>query len=356
MSKPEIYAVVMAGGSGTRFWPASRRDLPKQYLSIASDEPLLVETWKRLDGLVPEARRLIVTAASQAEQVRALLPNLPRENLIAEPCARNTAPCIALASLEIERRAADSVQIVLPSDHVIRPVEKFRATLAAAADEASESGALITLGIQPTHPATGFGYIETGEELARRSGIAVRRVARFVEKPTRERAIEMLAHGGFLWNSGLFVWRTAAIGRALDEFLPRMRSVLAKLASGGSIDELYPTLDSISIDVGVLEKSKNVRVLPIDYLWSDVGSWDALESIHPRDASGNVAVGGAELATIDAKGCIVYGASRELVALIGVSNLVVVHARGATLVCTKERAQEVKDLVARLERERKDLC
>lgn len=354
MPAPEIHAVLLAGGSGTRFWPASRRDLPKQFLAITGGEPLIRETLRRLDGAVPPERILVVTASGQEGLVRAALPELPRENVLIEPTARNTGPAIALAAAEIERRSPRSVQFVLPSDHVIRPVEAFQATLRAAALEAEDSGALVTLGVRPTHPATGFGYIHAAEKTGERAGIRVHRVAHFVEKPDRARAEAFLAAGTFYWNSGMFVWRTDAIVAALGEHLPHVRDALARVRAGEPLASAYPLLEPVSIDVGVLEKARNVRMLPIDYFWSDVGSWDALEAVNPRDRGENTCTGGAQLFQIDASGCIVHAPEGEITGLIGVKDLVVVHARGATLVCTKERAQEVKRLVELLAAERPD--
>ncbi|MCC6408960.1 MAG: mannose-1-phosphate guanylyltransferase [Planctomycetes bacterium] len=348
----ELYAVLMAGGSGTRFWPASRRAWPKQFLTIAGERSMIAETWARLDGLIPPARRLVVTAASQEQLVRDALPELAPENLVLEPVGRNTGPCIALASSVIARRAPDSVQVILPADHVIRPAESFRATLAAAAEEARASGALVTLGIRPTYPATGFGYIEAAEETGRRAGHAVRRVARFVEKPPRAKAEEFLKTGRFCWNSGLFVWRTDAIERAVSEFMPAVRDALDRMSRGESLDALYRALTPVAIDVAVMERASERRMLAIDYEWNDVGSWDALAAVNPADAHGNVAVGGAAVVSEDAHGCIVHAPAGQVVALIGVKDLVVVHAHGATLVVPKERAQDVKKIVERLEKER----
>jgi mannose-1-phosphate guanylyltransferase len=349
-----LYAVLMAGGSGTRFWPASRRARPKQFLSITGARSLIAETWARLDGLVPVERRLVVTAAAQAELVRRELPELVAENLVAEPLGRNTGPCIALASAAVAKRAPDSIQIVLPADHVIRPGAAFRATLAAAAEEARASGALVTLGIRPTYPATGFGYVEAAEVVATRGGAAVHRVARFVEKPARAKAEEFLKSGRFFWNSGVFVWRTDAIERAVSEFMPDVRAALAAVANGGSLDTLYRALTPVAIDVAVLERARERRMLAIDYAWNDVGSWDALAAVNPADALGNVVTGGGRLVAEDASGCVVHAESGELIALVGVKDLVVVHAHGATLVLPKERAQDVKQIVERLEREKSE--
>jgi len=350
---PTLFAVVMAGGSGTRFWPASRQARPKQFLPITGGRPMIAETCARLAGLVPWERVLVVTAESQAALVRAALPELPPANVLAEPAARNTAPCVALAAEEVERRAPGAVQVVLPSDHVIRPLEAFQRTLAAAAEEAAAEGTLVIFGVRPDHPATGYGYIEAGAVLGTRAGIPVHAVQRFVEKPERARAETFLAGGKHLWNSGMFVWSTAAIRAALERHAPEIPRGLARVHAGAALASVYPTLPSVAIDVAVLEKAANVRMLPIDYAWSDVGSWAALPELHARDASGNVPVltGGARLVAEDAQGCLAYAEGEEVVALVGVRDLVVVRAGNATLVCPRERAQDVKKIVERLARE-----
>ena len=356
METPETYCILMAGGSGTRFWPASRRQRPKQFLPIAGGEPLIVETWKRVEGLVPPERVLVVTTADQAEEVRGLLPDLPALNLIVEPEARNTGPCVALAAFEVRQRCRDSVQIVLPADHVIRPREAFQRTLRAAVREANQSGALIVCGIQPSFPATGFGYVQAGEIVRQMDGQPVMRVQRFVEKPDAEARAQALpeAEGGYYWNAGIFVWHTDAILRAVEQFMPHHHAGLERASRGTDIAEVYRELPKVSIDVGVLERAEGVRMLPIDYFWSDVGAWSALPEVAEGDDGGNVASGGAELIAEDARGCVVHAEDGEVVALIGVDDLIVVHAGRATLVCPRDRAQDVRRIVERLELEAPD--
>jgi mannose-1-phosphate guanylyltransferase len=346
-----LYAVILAGGSGTRFWPASRAERAKQYLAIGTERPLLVETARRLEGLVPPERVLVVTTRAQAGQVRAFLPELPGENVIAEPLARNTAPCLALAARELRARDPDSVQIVLPADHVIRPAESFRRTMRAAALFAQAQGALVVCGIKPTHPATGFGYVEAGPLVARSDDLPVHSVQRFVEKPALERAREFLASGRFLWNAGIFVWRTDAIWTQFERHLPEVARALAAATTEQAISSAYAAFPAVAVDVAILERATGVHMLPIDYFWSDVGSWPALAEVCAGDAGGNVTSGGAESIAIDASGNVVHAEPGEIVALIGVSDLVVVHSRGATLVCPKDQAQRVKELVERLQRQ-----
>ena len=351
MTQRELYAVIMAGGSGTRFWPASRRARPKQFLPIAGESSMIAETVARLEGLVPLERVLVVTSGDLAPQVLECLPELPPENVLVEPVGRNTAPCVALAALEIERRSADSVHLVLPADHVIEPAASFRASLAAAVEEACREERLVTLGVRPTFPATGYGYIELAEELARHGDFSAHRAVRFVEKPDRERAETFLEAGSFLWNAGIFVWRTAVVLDALRTHAPEVVAPLAEAGRATGLEELYPTLPALPIDVAVMEQAENRSVLPIDYRWNDVGSWTSLPEVNVLDAAGNCASGGGRHLALDARENIVYGEPGSLTALVGVEGLVVVRAGDAVLVCPKERAQEVKAVVERLAEE-----
>jgi len=353
-----LYAVIMAGGSGTRFWPASRTARPKQFLPIVGGSggggsPMIRQTWERLDGLVPPERILVVTAADQAGLVRDCLPDLPEENLLAEPMARNTAPCVALAAFEVRRRDPDSIQVVLPADHLIRPAEAFRRSVRAAAAEAGASGALLTFGIRPTHPATGYGYIQSGEVLAEHDGERVLRVKRFVEKPERRLAEEFLASGDFLWNAGIFVWSTRAILDAVAEHAPDLYAGLERVEAGAELARTYAGFEKQPVDVAILERAASVRTIAIDYAWSDVGSWAALAELTEAGAQDNRAVlpGGARLVAEDATGCLVFAEGEQVVALVGVRDLVVVQAGNATLVCPRDRAQDVRRIVERLREE-----
>ena len=348
MDVPALYAIIMAGGSGTRFWPASRRSQPKQYLRIASERPLLFETWKRIEGFIPPERILVVTTIDQIDHVRATLPDLPAENIVAEPASRNTGPAVAMAALEIKRRDPDSIQIVLPADHVIRPREAFHRSLLAAAEEANQLGSLIVFGIRPSHPATGFGYIEAGEMSREVRHTPVYRVRQFVEKPDLRRAEEFLFQGSFFWNAGIFVWHTDAICKALEEYMPDCYANLSKPSTAQDLAKLYAELPAQSVDVAIMERAPNVRMLPIDYFWSDVGSWDALANVLPKDDEGNVVSGGAQLVAESSRGCIAHADEGELIALIGVQNIVVVHAGDATLVVRRDRVQDVRQLVENL--------
>jgi mannose-1-phosphate guanylyltransferase len=304
-----------------------------------------------LRGVVPWERVFVVTSRDHAELVRKHLPKLDPENVLAEPVGRNTAAAVAWAAVEIERRDPAAVQVVLPSDHVIEPAAAFRRAMLAGAEEASESGALLTFGIRPTFPATGYGWIELGARASERRGSAVHEVARFVEKPDLSRAEAYLAAGRYLWNSGMFAWRTDAILGALREHAPDLLAAVRSASASGSVDSVYPSLPSVSVDVAVLEKSARVRVVPVDFRWSDVGSWSALADVLESDAEGNRSGGGVRLLAEEASGCIAWGRTGELTVLFGVRDLVVVRAGKATLVCPRGRAEEVRRIVARLEKE-----
>jgi len=351
METPDLYAIIMAGGSGRRFWPASRRTRPKQLLRISDGLPLLTETWQRLEGLVPPERSLIVTTADLADEVKQLLPEVPAENVLAEPEGRNTGPAVALAAFEVKRRAPSSVQVVMPADHVIRPRDAFHRSLRAAAAEATEVGSLVVFGIRPSHPATGFGYIEAGEMSREVEHTPVYRVRRFVEKPSLRRAQEFLFQGSFFWNAGIFVWHTDAICKAIADFMPQALAGLSESSAPAALADIYATLPAESVDVAIMERAPNVRMLPIDYFWSDIGSWDALASVLPKDEAGNVVSGGTGAVFEDARGCIVHAEPGQMVSLLGVQNVVVVHAGNATLVCARERAQDVRKMVERLAEE-----
>jgi mannose-1-phosphate guanylyltransferase len=357
----KLHAILLAGGSGSRFWPASRRARPKQFLRIVGDRPMLAETYLRLDGLVGPERTWVVTTREHAGEVADALPELPASQVLIEPCARNTAAAIAMAALHIERVEKDALQVVLPADHVIRPRSAFQATLRAACIAARQADdSLFVFGIHPSYPATEFGWIKTAGVEGIVDFTAVHTVERFVEKPDLARAKEFLESGGYYWNSGMFLWSTQAISKALEQHAPQLRAALSAHmdasagASGAAFEQAYAALPPVSIDVAVFERAKNVCMLPIDYFWSDVGAWDALAGVNRADEQGHVAAGGTQLAALDSRGCIVYGEAGGLVALLGVEDLIVVRSGSVTLVCRRDRAQDVKKLVERLAAERSE--
>ncbi len=334
----------MAGGSGTRFWPRSRRRLPKQLLPVLGSRSLLQETVARLRGIVPTSQVLIVTHRDHAAAVRRQLPQVPARNVLSEPVARNTAPCLALAALTIEARAPGATFVSLPADHMIADAAAFRAALLEALAWAAAEPVAVTIGIRPTSPETGYGYVELGPRLAGRTA----RVRKFVEKPTAARARAFVAGGRHLWNGGMFAWRTTTILGLLDRHLPAvtraLRRALDAPARGRSamLARTYRRLPSISIDYGVMEHARDVLVVSGDFGWSDVGSWAALAELAGRN-------GGARIIPVDAPRSVVFGDGR-LVALVGVADVIVVDTPDALLVCRRDRAQDVRRVVEELAR------
>jgi mannose-1-phosphate guanylyltransferase len=354
----KLYPVVMAGGSGTRFWPLSRRRRPKQFLALAGEAPLLVATVARLPPLARPDRTYVVCGPVHAPAVRRMLPKLPRENVVVEPCARNTAPCVGLAALHVARRDPGGVMAMLPADHHIARPAAFRAALAAAAAVA-EDGVIATIGVRPDRPETGYGYLEVGAPLAASTdgdpALAPRRVKSFVEKPDAATAARYLADGGYLWNSGVFVFRAdvilAEIRRAmpgLGEQLDAIGAALGSSRAASVLKKVFPQCPSISIDYGVMEKSDRIAVVPGDFGWSDVGSFAALSGVRERDAQGNVVDGDAFV--LDGKDNVVLGHRGRPIAVVGLDDVIVVDAGDALLVCRRDRAQDVRKAVDEMKR------
>lgn len=351
-----LHAVVMAGGSGTRFWPKSRRNRPKQLLRLYGDATMLQQTVDRIAPMVPAERTWIVTGADQAEAVRAQLPRLPAGNVVAEPCPRDTAACIGLAALIVSKGDPDGTMIVMPADHVIRPPEKFLATVRVAASVIEDDPtAFVTFGIKPTRPETGYGYIERGESLGTRAGIALHRVAQFREKPDRDTAERFLAEGRFVWNSGIFVWRARAILDALATHRPALAAGLGRVgralgtpAEAGTVAREYPELERVPIDKAVMEKATNVRVLEVAYDWNDVGDWRALTALVAPDGRGNTTQG--DVFAVDTRNSILVSDDGGLIATLGVEDLVIVQSGGATLVARKDQLDRLKSLVEGLDK------
>jgi len=358
-----IHAVVMAGGSGTRFWPVSRKLRPKQLLPITGGLPMVAETVARVRSAIPPERTWVVTHRDQAAGVRSALPDVPADHVIAEPCARNTCACAALAAEVIARRDPQAVLVTMPADHDIRPADQFVNTLLAGCESVEQHGGLMVFGIQPTYPATGYGYIQRGESAHRSRGLDVRRVRRFREKPDAKTAAEFLSTGEYLWNSGIFVWRASTILEEVGRFEPKIASELAQfgraVGTAGEAEALakaYAAIPSVSVDVAILERAADVRVIAIDYSWSDVGSWDALDGILATDAAGHRTVlpSGSEFVSIDAKNCLVQSSAAHAVAVVGVDGLIVVHTPDATLVCRRGSAENVKKVVEELTRRKRE--
>jgi mannose-1-phosphate guanylyltransferase len=348
MAKSDVFAVIMAGGSGTRFWPLSRAAKPKQFLPLATKRPLIAETMARVARLATPKRTYVVCGQQHVKPVRAALPKLPRQNVVVEPEARNTAPAIALATAHVAHHDPDGVIVVLPSDQHVANVPAFEAALEQAI-AAARSGAIVTLGIRPTRPETGYGYIRVGDGAV---GTA-RKVAAFVEKPDRSRAEGYLASGEYLWNAGIFVFTAKAMLEAfathmseLSASLDVVRLALGTKREGAVLKREFKKMPATSIDYGVAEKAENIVVVPCDCGWSDVGSFNALSEVRPLDAAGNVVQGGQGL-VIDSKGCVVLGGDRP-VAVVGMTDVVVVDAGDAVLVLPRDKCQDVRKVVEAL--------
>jgi len=354
---PDVYAVIMAGGGGTRFWPWSREIRPKQVLPILSPRTMIRETVDRIQPLVPPERILIVTSRSQARQLHREVPRIPPENLLLEPVGKNTAPCLALAAVHVQRTNPEAVLIVLPADHYIGAPDKFLRTLQRAAEFASREKYLIALGITPTRPETGYGYIQKGPVLGRVGETEVFRAKAFREKPTLQKAKAYLRRGDYLWNSGMFIWRVGVFWEALEKCLPRLHRHMQELkASMGKrrermvLEKVYSRCPSISVDYGVMEKAPNVALIEARFGWSDVGSWSVLGNICPQDPQGNVRIqrgGKGKIVTIDSSGCVIRG-EKNLIAVLGLKDMVVAEAGDAILVCPRDRSQDVRRVLQEL--------
>jgi mannose-1-phosphate guanylyltransferase len=349
-----LHALIMAGGGGTRFWPRSRMKRPKQFLRLTGDRTLLQQAVERIEAQVSPERTWVITSAQHRDEARQQLPQLPAERVIGEPCGRDTAACIGLGAALIARQDPDAVMMVMPADHVIEPAQEFRRAVHVAQQMAEEHpAALITFGITPTYPATGYGYIQRSGEEARRQGIAVYRVTAFREKPSSELAERFVASGDFFWNSGMFVWKVATILDALRQRQPDLHAAVQRIAEAwGTADESrvlqseYEALEKISIDYAVMESASNVLVVQATYRWDDVGSWLALERLHAQDADDNTVL--AAHCGIHTRGCVIVGDPGKLITTIGVSNLLIIQDGDATLVADRREEGTVKALVEQM--------
>jgi len=349
-----LTVLILAGGFGTRLWPSSRERTPKHLLVLTGENSLLRETYLRVAPMLRPEDVYVVTGASHADQVRAQLPELPAENIIVEPSGKGTAPCIGLAALHMKRRNPDAVMASLHADHVILDAKGFRSALRSAAALA-EQGHIATLGITPSCPETGFGYIERGEPLTGAEGAY--QVLRFTEKPDTETAQKFVASGRFYWNSGIFVWKMSRISEEIRNLLPDLHRHLGDIdrAIGtpqeqSVLEAVWPRIQSVTVDVGIMEKAQRVAVIPISVGWNDVGSWKAVAEVMPASENGNVVIG--EHLGLDTSNSLIMG-NKRLVATIGLKDMVVVDTDDVVLICPKERAQDVKALVERLRKEQK---
>lgn len=345
----KITAVIMAGGKGERFWPKSRTNCPKQFLSLTSDgETMIQKTVSRISPVVNAEDVFVVTNSDYADIVRQQLPDIPQENILSEPCARNTAPCIGLAAEIISRRYDDdTVMLVLPSDHLIRYEEIYIDSLRHAISAAQNRDSLVTIGITPTYPETGYGYINF-----ERIENGLYKVRKFVEKPDINRAKEYLASGKYLWNSGMFVWKVSSIKKAISRFLPDMYAGLEEIGKAYAsadfenvLESRYRDFDSVSIDFGVMENADDIYTVSGSFGWDDVGSWLAMERINRTNEYGNYISG--DVITINTSRSIILG-GKKLIAAVGIENLVVVDTDDAMLICDKNSTQDVKKVIENL--------
>jgi mannose-1-phosphate guanylyltransferase len=352
------YAVIMAGGGGTRLWPLSREAHPKQMLRLLGDRSLFQTSIERLEGVFPAENIYVVTVEDQADQLQAQCPDIPEDNYLLEPLPRGTASVVGLAAIALRQRDPQATMAVLTADHYIGNEDRFRNLLRAAYD-VSQDDYLVTLGIEPAFPATGYGYIQRGEPIGSYRGLKVFRVLRFREKPDESQAEMMLKTGDHAWNSGMFVWRVERIMREFSRQMPDLASALEQIARvwdsperNTVLEGLWPQIQVETIDYGIMEAAQGVAVIPAEGLnWSDVGSWDSLFEVLPSDQSGNIVMGGHHVG-LDTQDSLVYvDQQRRLIVTIGVQDLVVVDTDDVLLICRKDQAQKVRQVVKRLREE-----
>jgi mannose-1-phosphate guanylyltransferase len=346
-----LHALVMAGGGGTRFWPRSRQRRPKQFLTLNGDRSLLQQAYDRIEAQAPPERTWIITSAAYAEETRRQLPAVPAQRIVGEPCGRDTAACIGLGAALIALDDPNAVMLVTPADHVIEPAQEFRRAVHVAAQLAEEHpAALITFGIPPTFPATGYGYIHRWREMANLQGITIYRVQAFREKPSAEVAERLVASGEYFWNSGLFVWKAGTILEELHKQQPKLHAAARRIAESWAtpkrddvLKREYEALDKISIDFAVMERAREVLAVQAPFRWDDVGSWLAVERMNPQDADGNTILAGH--ASLNTHNCVIVGDTDRLIATIGIRDLLIIQDGDATLIADRREESTVKQLV-----------
>ena len=348
-----LFALILAGGSGERFWPISRRARPKQLLRLISEKTLLEETIARLEGLLPKEQILVLTNVDQEKAVRALVPDLPPENIIAEPAKRDTAAAVALATAWVATRDHQATMLVLPADHVIKDREKFQSTMKTAASAAETTGALVTIGVKPTWPCPGYGYIEQGAPVTppvRTAPNEIFRVLRFREKPNSELADTFVRKGSFRWNTGIFVWSIPTVLSEFNRHAPELADFISQMRAPGRWDETLRTrfkdLPIISFDYAIMEKADRVLMVEASFDWDDVGGWRAVAAYLEKDEHANAA--NCSLTTLQASDNIVFSEKPLRVALLGVHNLIVARDGDTLLICNRREAEKIKDLVGKL--------
>jgi mannose-1-phosphate guanylyltransferase len=344
-----VKVAIMAGGQGTRFWPLSRESRPKQFLQIAGSGTMLQETAARLSPLVAREDIYVICGRQYVNLVRSQMPQLGEDQVIVEPMPRNTAPCIGLAALALRRRFGNEVLAILPADHSIGQTEEFHQVLSAAAELAAQ-GWLVTFGIEPTFPATGYGYIQRAEVIGEIGGKRAYRVERFAEKPDVDLARQFLESGDYYWNSGMFVWTIENILEQFRTLMPDLHEILLAIdrfwGDDDQLETLFGQAPSISIDYGVMERAQGVATVPCGLAWSDVGNWRAVEDLLCRDSNGIAA--NTRYVQVASRNSLLHSASGKLLALVGVENLIVVETPDVVLVCDRNRAEDVKQIVEQL--------
>ena len=348
----KMYGVIMAGGSGTRFWPLSRQNNAKQLLNLSGADTMINETIVRISRFIDKKDIFIVTNKCQSKKIAELTDKyIDKDHILIEPEARNTAACIGYAACKIKKRYGDGIMCIFPSDHFIKGTKTFEETINQAVEIAVKDEKLITIGIQPTYPSTGYGYIKFNKSEEK----AAKNVIQFVEKPDYETAKSYIHSGEYVWNSGMFIWKASTILNEFERYLPKIYEKLFTIADYMDteyeceiINRLYGDIPSISIDYGIMERSDNVLMLTGEFSWNDVGSWDSLQALYDSDKSGNIIIG--EHININTKNCISYSSGR-LIATMGVENLIIVETKDTVMICSKESAQDVKKIVETLQEE-----
>src|SRR5216110_2031845 len=348
-----LYALILAGGTGERFWPLSRRARPKQLLRLVAKQTLLEQAVARLEGLIAPERLLILTNVDQEAAVRELLPKVPKENIVAEPAKRDTAAAVALGAGWVAARDHSATMIVLPADHVINDTAAFQKTLTAAAAAAEETGALVTIGIKPTWPCPGFGYIEEGAPVTLPGGPApnqIFRVLRFREKPNVELADTFVQKGNFRWNAGMFVWSVPTVLSEFNRHAPELADFISQLRAPGQFEKVlrdrFSKLPRVSFDYAIMEKADRVLVVEASFDWDDIGSWRAVSNYFKNDEQGNAA--NCAITAVDSTNNIIFDQNGTTIALLGVHNLIVVRTNDAILVCHRHQAEKIKHLIGKL--------
>ena len=351
----ELFVVIMAGGVGARFWPRSKQKTPKQLLSIFGENTMIQDTVKRLDGFVSNENVYVITNVVQSESIKEQLPSVLSENIIAEPFGKNTAACIGLASILIHKKNKDAVTIILPADHLIKNKKSFQAVLKKAANFAASSNGLVTIGIQPTRPETGYGYIQVEDEEIKKG---IFKVQTFAEKPNLSTAKRFVESGVFLWNSGMFIWKTETILSEIKTYLPDLYDGLLKIEKSIGTDsfnkvltKVYGQLTSISIDYGIMEKSPKVYLTKGEFPWSDVGSWEEVYQQSKKNKNNNAEIG--DVYTENASDSYIYS-PKKYTAIIGLDNVIVIDTKDALLICNRDNAQDVKHVVDHLKMNNRD--